>query len=345
MSSTPLPPSDLPSAQPAEPDTPATPDVPEADASAAPAGMSPAECAAELQRRFPALFGGEPKPLKLRIQVDIQERAPGVFSKTALSGFFRRYTHATAYLIAVSKGTSRFDLDGQPAGELSDEHRQIAETELARRRALVKERREAEAQARRDRAAVLADVEAGKLTAEAYCADKGVTPEAFEALLAQARKEAAEPRPEPRNRGPRNGQGPRRDRGGDRGEQRPRGPRAERAPGEAAPAAAGEPNARPALAERGERADRGARPHGDRPQGDRPRGDRAPRRPDGEQRAGHGPRADRGDRNDRGPRRNDRSDRPRQDAAPRRERPADGNAPKSALALALEAAKAKSGKA
>lgn len=339
MSSTPLPPSDLPSAQPAEPDTPATPDVPEVDASAAPAGMSPAACAAELERRFPALFGGEPKPLKLRIQVDIQERAPGVFSKTALSGFFRRYTHATAYLIAVSKGTSRFDLDGQPAGELSDEHRQIAETELARRRALVKERREAEAQARRDRAAVLADVDTGKLTAEAYCADKGVTPEAFEALLAQARKEAAEPRPEPRNRGPRNGQGPRRDRG-ERNEQRPRGPRADRAPREAGPAAAGEPAARPAPAERTERAERGARP-----QGDRPRGDRPPRRHDGEQRVGQGPRANRGERTDRGPRRNDRQDRPRQDAAPRRERPADANAPKSALALALEAAKAKSGKA
>ncbi len=152
MSSTPLPPSDLPADQHAAPEVPAAPAVsaeagpatPDAPAPAAePSGMSPADCAAELKQRFPALFGGEPKPLKLRIQTDIQERAPGVFTKTALSGFFRRYTHATAYLIAVTKAQSRFDLDGNPAGELSEEHRQIAETELARRRAIVKERREA----------------------------------------------------------------------------------------------------------------------------------------------------------------------------------------------------------
>ena len=45
-----------------------------------PAGLSPAACALELKQRFPALFSGAAKPLKLRIQVDIQERAPGVFT-------------------------------------------------------------------------------------------------------------------------------------------------------------------------------------------------------------------------------------------------------------------------
>lgn len=348
MSSTPLPPSDLPADQPAAPEVPAAPAVsaeagpatPDAPAPAAePSGMSPADCAAELKQRFPALFGGEPKPLKLRIQTDIQERAPGVFTKTALSGFFRRYTHATAYLIAVTKAQSRFDLDGNPAGELSEEHRQIAETELARRRAIVKERREAEAQARRERAQLLADVEAGKVTTEAYCAEKGMTAEAFEALLVQARKEAAEPKPEPRARGPRPGQGPRRDRGdrADRGgEQRPRGPRAERAPRDGAAAAPADGAQSPARAERGDRPPRADRPQGDRPRGDRP-SDRGPRRADGEQRP-RGERAD-GRRTDR----QDRQDRPRHEGAPRRDHPADANAPKSALALALEAAKAKSG--
>ena len=47
--------------------------------------MSPAACAQQLAERFPALFAGKPKPLKLRIQADIQERAPGVFTKQALS--------------------------------------------------------------------------------------------------------------------------------------------------------------------------------------------------------------------------------------------------------------------
>ncbi|MFO1062221.1 MAG: hypothetical protein U1E53_35270, partial [Dongiaceae bacterium] len=41
--------------------------------------MSPAECARQLRERFPALFDGPARPLKLRIQADIKERAPGVF--------------------------------------------------------------------------------------------------------------------------------------------------------------------------------------------------------------------------------------------------------------------------
>ncbi len=92
-----------------------------ASASSAPATSSSADkraahrdCGPLLRKRFPALFGGGPKPLKLRIQVDIQERAPGVFSKQALSAFFRRYTGGTAYLQAVAHGAHRLDLDGHP---------------------------------------------------------------------------------------------------------------------------------------------------------------------------------------------------------------------------------------
>ena len=115
------------------------------------------DCAQQLAEMFPALFSGTPKPLKLRIQTDIQERAPGVFSKQALSGFFRRYTTTTSYLIAVSKATQRFDLDGQPAGELADEHRQAAVAELARRRAIRESRRVLEEAQRRNRATLLRD--------------------------------------------------------------------------------------------------------------------------------------------------------------------------------------------
>lgn len=107
----------------------ATPTAP-----AQPPAMTVKACAEELRARFPALFGGEPKPLKLRIQVDINERAPGVFPKPVLSAFFRRYTLSDAYLKAVSTGTQRFDLDGQPAGELSEEHRRIALETLLQRR-------------------------------------------------------------------------------------------------------------------------------------------------------------------------------------------------------------------
>src|SRR5574343_850825 len=76
------------------------------------ADTSPAATGARLAELFPALFTGPAKPLKLRIQVDIQERAPGEFSKQALSAFFRRHTGTTSYLTAVSQGTQRFDLDG-----------------------------------------------------------------------------------------------------------------------------------------------------------------------------------------------------------------------------------------
>ena len=201
---------------------------------------SPAATAAKLAELFPALFKGAPKPLKLRIQVDIQERAPGVFSKQALSAFFRRYTGGTGYLIAVSKGSQRFDLDGQPAGELSDEHRKLAAEELARRRANANAKREQEEAGRRQRAALLRDFETTKLTTANFCALKGIVPDQLDGLLAQARAEALEEAQRPRRpehgqghghprRGEGQGQG-RRDgapgerRGGPRGEGRPGGP-------------------------------------------------------------------------------------------------------------------------
>jgi sRNA-binding protein len=112
--------------------------------------LSPAECAARLAEMFPALFGtqGPPKPIKLRIQADIQERAPGLFTRKALSIVLHRHTTSTPYLKALVAAPTRFDLDGQPAGEIAEEHRQAAREEVERRRALVAGRRAAEAQAR-----------------------------------------------------------------------------------------------------------------------------------------------------------------------------------------------------
>ncbi|MFW9615477.1 ProQ/FINO family protein [Aquabacterium sp.] len=215
------------------------------------AQASYAATAADLAERFPALFAkGQAKPLKLRIQVDIQERAPGVFTKQALSAFFRRYTHTTAYLTAVSQATERFDLDGQPAGELSEEHRNLATEELARRRAIVKARREEAFQAQREaqrearkqeraahqqdreaqqerraRAQLLRDFDTTRLTTANFCALKGIDPAQLETVLAQAREEAKQDALRPRPEG-------RRDhRDAPRGERRG-GPRADGAPRE-----------------------------------------------------------------------------------------------------------------
>ncbi len=181
--------------------------------------MSPAACAAKLAELFPALFGpeGPPKPLKLRIQADIQQRAPGLFTRRTLSLFLSRYTTGNAYIRSLLQSTTRFDLDGQPAGEISDEHRQAATDELARRRALHEERRAAERaaqreaqreaekaarqqhqaaqadhQAQRDRAFALRAFETSSLTKANFCALKGVTEAELDAQLELARKERAE---------------------------------------------------------------------------------------------------------------------------------------------------------
>ena len=142
MSQTPSEPVTEPAAELAPPNAPdgvdaAAATTPEA-AATAPASpvpaLSPAACATQLKQLFPALFGGPAKPLKLRIQADIQERAPGLFSKQLLSAVLRRHTGAHSYLVALTQATHRFDLDGAPAGELSAEHRQAAIDELAQRR-------------------------------------------------------------------------------------------------------------------------------------------------------------------------------------------------------------------
>ncbi|MDE2093405.1 MAG: ProQ/FinO family protein [Burkholderiales bacterium] len=192
MSETPLPP---PAALPAAPDAAAASPsaAPAVTATVAPATAARApvaDCTQQLKQLFPALFTGAVKPLKLRIQVDIQERAPGTFTKPALSAFFRRHTGSTSYLIAVSRATHRFDLDGQPTGEVSAEHRQGALDELARRRANQQARIDLEEQQRRNRAGLLHDFQTTTLTPANFCALKGVAVDELDGLLALARSEA-----------------------------------------------------------------------------------------------------------------------------------------------------------
>jgi ProP effector len=205
--------------------------APLADAPPAVAGLSPAACAAELATRFPAVFGpGAPRPLKLRIQADVQQRAPGVFTRKALSHFLHRHTTTTAYLRAVVSMPQRTDLDGLPAGDVAEEHRQAAAAELERRRANHEARRAAEREAQRkahdqerrvreaddvargERAALLRAYETTTLTRANFCALKQLPQAELDARLAQARQEREQrvqpPRPDhaaarPSDRGPR----------------------------------------------------------------------------------------------------------------------------------------------
>ncbi|MEO8056845.1 MAG: ProQ/FinO family protein [Burkholderiales bacterium] len=205
--------------------------VPAADAAlpTAPAiaELSPAACAARLAELFPALFAvSPPQPLKLRIQADIQQRSPGIFTKKSLSVFLHRHTTNTAYLRAVANAPQRIDLDGQPAGEIADEHRQAAAAELERRRALHEARREAERntqrsandEARRARAAeeeqrreasgLLRAFETTTLTRANFCALKGLTEAQLDTMLAQARLAPPPARIEPRPADPRGARSP-----------------------------------------------------------------------------------------------------------------------------------------
>jgi sRNA-binding protein len=211
-----------------------SPEAGEATDAGRTAPLAPAATLALLKQHFPALFNGPARPLKLRIQQDIQARAPGIFTRATLSAFFRRHTTSTAYLIGLSKATHRFDLDGQPAGELAEEHKQAAVVELTRRRQITREReqetqaaqraaqREAQRaemaqqaedmQARQARAALLRDFTRTTLTLANFCALKGMAPEQLNPLLEQAKKEAAESPPvQPRFGDDRRGPGPRRD--------------------------------------------------------------------------------------------------------------------------------------
>jgi len=351
---------------------PADDDAAAAKPEGQPARIAQEDCGPQLKKLYPALFSNPPKPLKLRIQADIQARSPGVFTKPQLSAFLRRYTGSHGYLNAIVKATHRFDLDGNPGDELSDEHRVAANEELARRRTNTQARIALENEQRANRATLLREFEANTLPAAEFAAAKGVPEAELEPLIARARKEALEPPPAPAfnrdRRGPPQNRGPRPE--GQRNARPPRDASAPVAADGAAPQADAPRASRPPRSDapRGPRTDapRGPRtdaPRTDRPQGartdaprtDRPQGPRsdAPRtdRPQGPRPDGNrGPRAD----GPRGPNNGPRSDAPR---GPRRDddrrgpRPDDSRSPRpnvvsspatpTAMALAFSALKTK----
>ncbi len=216
-----------PSLTPVEPDpattveaAPAAVEKPPAPSAPPIADLSANACALKLAELFPAVFSvGAAKPLKLRIQADIQQRSPGIFTRKTLSNFLHRHTTSSAYLRALANGESRIDLDGQAAGEISVEHRDAALAEIERRRGLHEARRAAEreaqrtaqreaqqkamrehaeqADARRERAAVLRAFESTTLTLANFCALKSISQADLEATLARARQDREQAPREP----------------------------------------------------------------------------------------------------------------------------------------------------
>ncbi|WKA64385.1 RNA chaperone ProQ [Pectobacterium aroidearum] len=114
------------------------------------------EVIAFLAERFPLCFTteGETRPLKIGIFQDLVERVPESdnVSKTQLRSALRLYTSSWRYLYGVKLGAQRVDLDGNPCGELEQQHIDHARTQLEEAKARVQAQR-AEQQAKKREAA------------------------------------------------------------------------------------------------------------------------------------------------------------------------------------------------
>lgn len=100
------------------------------------------EVIAYIAECFPKCFTleGEAKPLKIGIFQDLAERLneDEKVSKTQLRAALRQYTSSWRYLHGVKPGAVRVDLDGNPCGELEEEHVEHAKATLAESKAKVK---------------------------------------------------------------------------------------------------------------------------------------------------------------------------------------------------------------
>ncbi len=128
----------------ATPAQPATEDVKQP-------GPTPRELLERLQEISPAFK--QCRPLALRIDKAIMGRFPDVDKKVVRTAM-RMHTGSTRYLKALEKATHRYDLDGKPDAELTDEHRAHAAQTLKERFAEVakRKREQQKAEAERQRA-------------------------------------------------------------------------------------------------------------------------------------------------------------------------------------------------
>ncbi|RDE68263.1 RNA chaperone ProQ [Aggregatibacter segnis] len=106
------------------------------------------EIIAYLAEKFPLCFSleGEAKPLKIGLFQDLSEalKDDERVSKTQLRHALRQYTSNWRYLHGCKVGAVRVDLQGNPAGELEQEHADHAAQQLAEAKALVAQKRTAE---------------------------------------------------------------------------------------------------------------------------------------------------------------------------------------------------------
>ncbi|MDX9994452.1 MAG: ProQ/FinO family protein [Rhodocyclaceae bacterium] len=96
---------------------------------------------ATLASSFAVFRAGQ--PLAIGIHKAIRERLPDI-GEAALRASLKAYTASTKYLKAIANSQQRFDLDGQPAGEVTAEQRQQAQDTLKERFRKAAERKQAE---------------------------------------------------------------------------------------------------------------------------------------------------------------------------------------------------------
>lgn len=94
-----------------------------------------------LAKDFPVFR--EMRPLALGIHKAILERCPEL-DPAQLRTAMKVHTASTRYLKALLTTRERFDLDGKPQGEVTDEQRDVANTQLRERFKKAADRRKAE---------------------------------------------------------------------------------------------------------------------------------------------------------------------------------------------------------
>ena len=89
------------------------------------------------------------QPLALGIHKTVKEKMPEL-EAAPLRVAMRIHTASTRYLKALAIGAQRFDLDGNPAGEITAEQRDVASEALKERFKKAGERRKIDEQAKKD---------------------------------------------------------------------------------------------------------------------------------------------------------------------------------------------------
>mgnify|MGYP002369162441 FL=1 len=106
--------------------------------------MTPSALIKELQAKF-AVFR-DSLPLAIGIDKQIRELMPEVDKKT-LRAALGMHANSFRYLKNMEKATTRFDLQGNSVGEITDEHRAHAKETLRERAKKSAERQKAEREA------------------------------------------------------------------------------------------------------------------------------------------------------------------------------------------------------